>query len=203
MRVVASEGMQVGPGEAAPRGAQDGEPMHAVGAVQQGAGEADEVGNDLALGQGFDVHGLEAQLLLGQLGHQGVQMGAGAHQHANGAIRLLLLRLADEVDDVKRFAAGIRVKRFGGIGGINTVVGVGCIVGSGCVGVAFEEGVHLHACCGHSAACGVRGFEANRALVRVVGARKDVLERLVDPADHGGVGAVVAVELQWGEAHGT
>ena len=61
----------------------------------------------------------------------------------------------------------------------------------------------MNACCGHSAACGVGGFEANRALVRVVGERKDVLERLVDPADHGGVGAVVAVELQRGEAHGT
>ena len=109
MRVVASEGVQVGPGEAAPWGAQDGEPMHTVGAVQQGAGQADEVGNDLALGQGFDVHGLEAQLLLGQLGHQGVQMGAGAHEHTDGAVGLLLLRLADEVDDVKRFAAGVGV----------------------------------------------------------------------------------------------
>ena len=46
--------------------------MHTVGAVVHGAGQADEVGDDLAVGQGLDFDGLEAQLLLSEFGDQGV-----------------------------------------------------------------------------------------------------------------------------------
>ena len=53
--------MQVGQLEAAPRGAQKRQPMHAVGAVMQGAEQGQQVLHMLAVGQALDIDGLEAQ----------------------------------------------------------------------------------------------------------------------------------------------
>ena len=48
-----------GEGEAAPGGAQEGEPCGAVGGVEEGAGEGEEVEDLLALAEGFDLDGAE------------------------------------------------------------------------------------------------------------------------------------------------
>ena len=56
---VAGEGEEVGEGEAAPRGVQDGEPGCAVGGVEEGAGEGEGVEDFGALVEVFDVEGAE------------------------------------------------------------------------------------------------------------------------------------------------
>ncbi len=55
--VLPGEQVEVDEGEAAPGRAQEGQPGGAVGGVEEGAGEGDEVEDLLALGEGFDLDG--------------------------------------------------------------------------------------------------------------------------------------------------
>ncbi len=189
-RCVGGQLVQVGQREAAPGRAQQRQPMHAVGQVVQGVGEGEQVLDGLALGQRFDFDGLKGQRLWprAQGLHQGLEVGAGAHQHGDAAGRVVGAGLLDEGQHLLRFALGTA-------GGLVAQQRVGIVVWAGGL-VGDDDRVPLHARLRVCGAGGAGRGEAHGTAAVVVVRAEYGGKALVDPMHQRRVRAVVAVQVQ-------
>ena len=103
--VVGGQRVQVGQLQAAPRGPQQRQPMHAVGAVVQGAEQGQQVLHMLAVVQPFDIDCLKTQIrrAAANFVDQRIEVAAGANEDGDAFVRCLAAGLLNDGEHAASF----------------------------------------------------------------------------------------------------